>query len=203
MIVSLKGGYGQQDVTYPFFPGSSMQTFSNLTLRSSGQDLPDARIRDSFFHAVCNGIENLDSVQTRLVVVYINGVYFGLYDLGEEQNEEYLASHYNVDKDNIDLVNHKVTRIVGDLSEYKKVTQYARSWNLSDDEQFAEFAKYVDIDACTDFLVAQIYFGNGDVSNNRFGEQQTILSNGVRCILISIIAFGTTMKAATYLASTW
>ncbi len=167
LTIALRNAYGQQHVTYPFFPQSDMVTFSNLTLRNAGQDAAAARIRDSFVHAVCNGID-VDTVHTRPVVVYINGKYFGLYDLAEEQNEEYLASYYNVDSDDIELVNHRTTQITGESTEYKRIIQYARTWELKDDDVFAEFAKLVDVDACIDYLIAQIYFGNGDVINNRF-----------------------------------
>ena len=167
LTIALRNSYGQQSVTYPFFPQSDIQTFSNLSLRNAGQDAAEAKIRDSFVHEVCNGI-NIDTVHTRPVVVYINGKYYGLYDLVEEQNEEYLASYYNVDSNDIELVNHRTTRITGESAEYKRIIQYAQTWKLSDDEIFADFAKLVDVDACIDYLVAQIYFGNGDVINNRF-----------------------------------
>ena len=166
ITIALRSEYGQKAVTYPFFSGNPM-AFSNLTLRNGGQDSAASRLRDSFFHRICNGI-NVDTVESRPVVLYINGAYCGLYDLVEEQNEDYFSSRYHVGRDDVLMAGHKAMVITGDAAEYKKIEEIARTSNTADNAVFAEFAKLVDIDACTDFLVAQIYFGNGDITNSRF-----------------------------------
>jgi hypothetical protein len=111
---------------------------------------------------------DIDNINTKPVVLYINGAYCGLYYLDEEQNEDYIQSHYGLDENNIDIINQGQSAIAGDMQEYQDVCTMARTWDLSDDEVFAEFSKLVDVGACTDYLVTQIYFGNSDIVNQRF-----------------------------------
>jgi hypothetical protein len=167
LTMALRSDYGVNSITYPFFEGSKVSTFSTLSLRSSGQDIASARIRDSYFQTLSEGL-NVDNMNTKIVVVYINGTYYGLYDLNEEQNDDYFYSYYGIESDNFDKISRNGTVMKGDSAEYKRITRMARSLNTSNDKDFAEFAKYVDVDSCTDYLIAQIYFGNGDIVNQRY-----------------------------------
>lgn len=165
--LSLRSDYGRKSVIYPFFGDGGITEYTTLSLRSGGQDSVSTKLRDSFFQAVFAGMD-VDGIMAKPVVVYANGQYCGLYDLNEEQNDGYITSHYGVEGNNIDMVKTKGDVLSGDSKEYERICRMARSWDLSDDSVFAQFAKYVDIDACTDYLIAQIYFGNGDVVNQRF-----------------------------------
>jgi hypothetical protein len=167
MTMMLRSDYGQKSVTYPFFPGSKNTTYTALTLRDSGEDFNAARLRDSFFQTIDKGLD-LDTIDTNLVVVYINGSYCGLYDLDEEENDNYLAEHYGLAKDNIDRINHDDKAQSGNNKEFLRVSALAKSLDLSKDANLEELAKYVDIDACTDFLVEHTYWADGDVINQRF-----------------------------------
>lgn len=171
LTMALRSDYGQKNITYPFFPESSIKTYTTLTLRDSGQDNRAARMRDSYFQKVAKGLD-LDTIDTKPVVVYINGAYYGLGDLDEEQNPDYLASHHNLDPNKIDMIDRNGTIISGDNAEFKHIMSMARTIDTSDDKNFDEFTKYVDADACMDYLIAQIYFGNGDVINQRFWRAQ-------------------------------
>ncbi len=171
LTIRLRSDYGQKNVTYPFFPDSSITTYSALTIRNSGQDSGVAHIRDSYFHRVAKGLD-LDTIDTKLAVVYINGKYYGLSDLEEEQTSDYIASHYGLDPNGIDIIDRNGTVIAGGNAEFKRVLEMARTLDTSNDENFAELSKYVDVDACTDYLIARIYFGDGDIINQRFWRAQ-------------------------------
>jgi hypothetical protein len=171
LTMSLRSNYGQSSVTYPFFSGSSVKNFTDLTLRNAGQDFRNARIRDPYFQAAAKGM-NVDGTETKTVVAYVNGVYCGVYDLSEEQNDYYAASHYGLDAGDIDMIERSNKTLYGDNKEFLRINEMARTWDMKDDKVFAEFSNYVDVDACTDYLIARIYFGDGDVQNMRFWRAQ-------------------------------
>ena len=81
-------------------------------MRNGGQDWSTARIRDSFTSRLVEGMY-LDNSATRPVVVYINGVYNGLYDLNEDQNGEFLETHYGVNGDTVEFIRRNQTPIKG------------------------------------------------------------------------------------------
>lgn len=168
LALRIRGGYGQKSVTYPFFRDFNITTFSGLVLRASGQDASLARIRDAYFNRIMNGMY-VDNVQTRLTVVYVNGRYYGLYELQEDQNADYLASHYGVNvEDNVDYIRRNVTALDGDNTEIKRVRQFALGRNLSDPDVYAQFTEWVDVDYWIDYLCARSFIADGDMFNQKY-----------------------------------
>ena len=167
----LRGGYGQSSVTYPFFKDSKVTTFKSIVLRASGQDGPFGRIKDAYLNRVVNGL-NIDNAQNRVVVLYINGKYWGIYDLMENQNEDYLASHYGVDPDAVDIVRRNDTVLSGSNSDLLKVRSFALNGDLSSDANFAKLASWIDVDYFNDYLAAESFFANGDMFNQKYWRSQ-------------------------------
>ena len=165
----LRGGYGQSEVTYPFFEDFDNVTFESLTLRNSGQDRWFARIRDAYCAMACRDM-NVDYAESKLVVVYINGRYWGLYNLRENQNEDYYAYRFDTTADNVERIRRNQTVLSGSRSEILAVRAFARSKNMADDAVFAEFCEKVDADAFMDYIIAQTFFGNADMFNQKFSR---------------------------------
>lgn len=167
LMLHLRSAYGQREIIYPFFESSAISTYTALVLRNAGQDNALSRIHDSLFQNIAKGL-NVDTIDTKVVVAYVNGKYCGVYDFDEEQNAGYIEAHYGLDENSIDMIDRNSTEIYGSNEEFLKIRKIARTWDMADDEVFAEFSQFVDVDACTDYLIMQIYFGNGDVMNQRF-----------------------------------
>ena len=167
LSLNLRSAYGQSSVTYPFWPGYEYDTFSALVVRNGGQDWDDARIRDSYASALVEGMY-VDNSATRPVVVYINGEYNGLYDLNEDQNGEFLETHYGIDNDKVEFIRRNSAVIKGDNEDIKRVRAFAENKDLSDDEVFAEFSQWVDVQYFTDYFIAQTYICNSDMFNQKY-----------------------------------
>lgn len=167
LSINLRSAYGQSSVTYPFWPGYDYDTFSALVVRNGGQDWDDARIRDSYASALVEGMY-VDNSATRPVVVYINGEYNGLYDLNEDQNGEFLETHYGIDNDKVEFIRRNSAVIKGDNEDIKRVRAFAENEDLSDDEVFAEFSQWVDVQYFTDYFIAQTYICNSDMFNQKY-----------------------------------
>jgi len=169
--INLRGGYGRSSVTYPFFENCEFKTFSALVLRNSGQDIDEARMRDSLFSRIVKGM-NLDYAETRPVVAYINGRYWGIYDFNEELNAEYLETHYGVDSDAVDFVKRNEMELKGSNDGYLRAREWGQERNLAKDELFAEYSEMVDVAFCTDYIIAQTYIINSDMFNQKFWHSQ-------------------------------
>lgn len=167
LAIKLRAGYGRQEVTYPFFGEYEIKSFQNLVLRYSGQDRDGARVRDAVCMRMVEGL-NIDNCATRPVVAYINGKYWGIYDLNEDQNADFLAAHYGVNPDEVDIIRRNTGALEGSSADIKRVRDFAGSRNLSNDELFKQYLEWVDVDYFTDYLIAQIYFCNGDMFNQKY-----------------------------------
>lgn len=165
--MTLRGRYGQSSVTYPFFDDCPVKTFSSLVIRNGGQDYSKAKIRDSYCSRIVRGM-NLDYAAVRFVAVYINGSYWGLYSLNEELNSDYLINHYQVDSDDVDFVKRNQTELKGSRDGYLQARSFAQKNDLANDDLFEQFSEMVDVDYCTDYIIAQTFIVNSDMFNQKF-----------------------------------
>ena len=167
LSIHLRGKYGVSSVTYPFFKEYGWQEYASLCIRNSGQDYSKARMRDSYANRLCFGL-NIDVVATRPVAVYINGQYYGLYDLNEDQNDDYLNTHYGVSKDDVEIIRFNTSLVKGSKTDWLRVIDYAKSKDFSKDSVYQEFTKWVDTDYFIDYLVCSTYLLNTDMANQKY-----------------------------------
>ena len=167
LSIHLRGKYGMGSVTYPFFKEYGWQEYASLCIRNSGQDINQARIRDSYAARLCFGL-NIDVVATRPVAVYINGKYYGLYDLNEDQNDDYLNTHFGVKKDDVEIIRFNTVVVKGSKTDWKRVIDYAKSKDFSKDSVYQQFAEWVDTDYFIDYLVCSTYLCNSDMANQKY-----------------------------------
>ncbi len=167
LSIFLRGGYGQNSTSYQFFPGNDVTEYTSIAVRNSGQDASKARLRDSFYSKCVAGL-NLDYIQTRPVIVYINGQYWGLYDLNENQNEDYLTTHFGVDPNTVNIIRRNETPLAGSRTDFYRVRKYGLEEDTSLDSKYQEFIQWVDVDYFMDYLIAQSYFANGDMFNQKY-----------------------------------
>lgn len=162
--VHLRAKYGQTSVTYPFWGEGTALAYSNLTLRSGSQDMTKARLRDSFCIRASAALK-VDKMQTRLIVVYVNGAYYGLTDLNEGMNQDYVETHYGIDGDLVNIVEWNEDVAHGSGEGVRALRDFVASHDLKNDDNYAVFCTMVDIDAFTDYLIAETFFCNGDYHN--------------------------------------
>lgn len=166
LMFKLRGAYGLKEVTYPFFENSGITTYRALTVRNGGQDKALARIRDAFCSRVAAQGMNLDASNNKWVVVYINGRYWGLYDLREDLNASTLAAKHGVEEDTVNYY-RRYTMLHGDENEIVRVAEYIKTHDMSDPKVYEQVCKWVDVEAFADYLVARNYFKDTDMFNQK------------------------------------
>ena len=166
--IHLRGQYGMGTLEYPLFPDYAVTSFGALVLRNGGQDIGRSRICDSFVSRASIGM-NVEAANSRATALYVNGKYYGLYELGEDLNADYLETHYGSDTELVDLV-----RFNGDVAtqgssdDWKKLRDSAYKLNLSDDAKYAEYLEKIDVDYFIDYLIARTYFCDTDMINQKY-----------------------------------
>lgn len=174
--IYFRSGYGRNEITYPFFGEDYYTTFYSLVLRNAGQDYGKARIRDSFASKAMIGL-NLDTSESRFVAVYINGEYWGLYDLKENMNEDFLATHYGVDPDTANIVKRNTMELAGSNEDFLRVRAFAAHFDEfggnsyvipMTDERYEQFKEWVDVENIMDYLIARTYLSDFDMFNQKY-----------------------------------
>ncbi len=168
MEINCRTTYGDAQVIYPFFPDSKVSTFKHLILRTSGQDWKNTKLRDAFMSEVIEDDLETDTMDWRPCVVYINGEYFGLYEIRENIDQYYMAAHFGVDPDNTTIIKGNGIMIEGSKSNYQPLIDYVKSHSMNDPTAYAYVLSQIDELSLMDWIIAETFFNNLDSGNKKF-----------------------------------
>lgn len=171
--INLRDKYGPTEVCYPFFDDSDVNVFSSLVLRNSGQDFQKSHIRDAFCAMVMKNSVDVDIMDYKPVVTYINGEYYGIYDLREKLDEDYLANHHGIDSENVDFIKGNSIVQNGSVDAYKELLEYIKTHDMSKKENYEYACKQIDIDELISYWMCESFFTNTDTGNIRFYKENT------------------------------
>ena len=165
LAIYARGEYGTSEFDYPFFENRSYDKFQALVFRNSGQAWLKSTIRDITLTSLMEG-SGLDLQAYTPVATYLNGDYWGLYNLREKNNEHMLASKHEIDAEGIDLLTANAEVVEGTNQEYRALINYISNTDLSVNANFDYVRERIDIPNYTMYQVAQIYINNQDWPGN-------------------------------------
>ena len=154
-----RGQYGYSKFEESFFEELSYDDFQSLVLRNSGQDWTRSSIKDITLTSLMRG-SGLDFQEHNAVATYINGDYWGLYNMREKTNEHMLASKHNIEANEITILPG------GDYTDYNSLIDYVSSIDLSVEANFEYVKERVDLVNYALYQAANIYYNNTDWPGN-------------------------------------
>lgn len=170
-----RSNYGDTQIDYPIFDQKDVQWYKRLILRNGandGQQLSRTHFRDCMAHKIFNEIDP-DNIYSawKPVNVYLNGEYWGMYNLRERQDEFFIESNYGyTDVDFLErTANSANTRDqrAGDWDDYDAMRNYLMENDMADEEHYAVIEDWIDIRNYVDYMVTEIWTGNRDwLTNN-------------------------------------
>lgn len=177
-LINIRGGYGRSVIQKGFnlrpadpekkvFDGLFDDTGSIIALRTGSEtDVYSTNFRDALNHRISEAL-NIPAQKSHCCQVYLDGEYWGCYNLQEHMDATFVEGRYSVPADNVNIIRLSggpiaVSELESDLAQYDEVKSYADGHDLSNDEYYLEFCDMVDIDSLIDYYCTQLFFGNGD-----------------------------------------
>ncbi|GJM34737.1 MAG: hypothetical protein DHS20C18_37380 [Saprospiraceae bacterium] len=157
--------YGDGALNYPLFEDKPISSFSSIVLRTSGNDWSRSKFRDGMMTSLVKNLD-IDLQAYRPAVVYLNGEYWGIYNIREKVNEDFLEANHGIDADQIDIVENYGMIVEGSNTHYLDLLDFLENNDLALDANFAEAATRMDMSNFMDYQIAQIYFDNTDWPGN-------------------------------------
>ncbi|MDR2515036.1 MAG: CotH kinase family protein [Christensenellaceae bacterium] len=159
----------------PLFSNRDYTSYKSFVLRSTAQDHNRARMRDVICTAPMLGQDVLYQ-ESEVCVVYINGEYWGHYNMRERVNKWSIAQWEGITDeaiiDRIDLLkgNGKSASqtLNGSNTEYRALIDYVRANDLTNEAQLNYVLDRVDVQNYFDYLIAEIFWANSDTGNIKF-----------------------------------
>ena len=159
--------------------GRVIDSFDRILLRNSGNDCAETMFRDAFMQKVSEPL-NVDYMESRPILVFVNGECWGMYNARERYDDKYFNAHYGILEENIAMLEAPSPLVTGtnshpfevnegvegDQKDWEELVSYAQSHNLANQTYFDHVASKVDIDNMIDYFIVNMYFGNGDWPGN-------------------------------------
>jgi hypothetical protein len=168
LALNLRECYGDTQVIYPFFKDNKVSTFKRLVLRTSGQDWKYTKLRDAFMSEVIENDLEVETMDWQPCVLYVNGEYYGLYEVRESIDEYYAEAHYGANPDLVDLIKGNSRVLNGSYAAYKELLDYVKSHDLREAEAYQHVLSKIDETSLMDWLIAETFFNNLDSGNKKF-----------------------------------
>jgi hypothetical protein len=157
--------YGVKKFKHEIFPQLEFKKYNNFILRNAGGDMFGAHIRDVFATQLLKPT-GLAIQEYRPVAVYINGAYWGKYNIREKINEHYINAHYKIPKDSLMIMRHNGDRQHGPGVDYRSFIAKMPKLDLNKPEDLKKVDAWMDIENYMLYNAAEIYTANGDAGGN-------------------------------------
>lgn len=174
--------YGDNKFRYPVFgdslkdiSGKTIDNFKTLVLRAGGNCAFTAKFNDTYWQELVSSLD-CTTKASRPCVVYLNGEYWGVYVLEEDYSDNYFEDHFGVVKENVAVYKGDAESLElgyaldeGTLPEgetdesyyFNELNEFFSTHNdLTDQKDYEEFFKFVDIESARDYFLAQIWINN-------------------------------------------
>lgn len=173
MTLVARKRYGESRFRYRFFGKDGLDKYKFLVLRNAGSDFGKAHFRDLLMTRLVDDWD-LEKQDGRPAHVYLNGEYWGIYNIREKVNRYFIEGHQPFDKDSVDLMEHKQSLKRGSRRHYQRLINYLERYDLSDPVHMEWVRTQMEVENYLDHQIAQIYFDNQDAGGNiRYWRPQT------------------------------
>ena len=165
--------WGSDRFEFNPFPTRDYDSYKSLLLRSANSDYSATRLRDIVASSLAEG-QGILYQDHEVIQVYINGRYWGHYNLREKINKYFVAAYEGVteeqDIDNIDILARTGTDEFlqnGDNKDWLELCDFCKKKDLNDPENMAWVEERLDIDNMFTHAAYEIILGNVDFTNVR------------------------------------
>lgn len=172
MRITFKGDYGPKRLNYRVFQDSPVGSFDTLILRADfnyswlhwnpTQRVRAQRTRDAWVKDTMRAMGGLAS-HNRYVHLFINGLYWGVYDPSERPDGSFGEAYLGGDKEDYDVINEGTT-VDGSRAAYDAMLGITDVSTLA---QYEEMKRYLDIPQFIDYMLLHFYIGHEDWFNNK------------------------------------
>lgn len=202
--IFFNNSYGKKTLKFPLFGADAAQEFKKIDLRcaqnyswSFAADNMYTNAQDEFCRDA-QGIMGHPYTRSRYCHLYLNGMYWGLYEFMERPEANFASSYVGGDKDNFDVIKiatdngYNIEATDGNLDGWQKLynlinldlsikTNYYKVLGMNERGNIdTTIEKMVDLDNLIDYMINIFYSGNFDSPISEFGGNN--MPNNIYCI---------------------
>lgn len=178
LAIKARDKYGSNIMNHKFFDNKSVNQFGALMLRNSGNDFNVTMFRDALMQYLPTAQMDVDYMDYQPTILYLNGQYMGIQNLREKIDADFIESNYNVDRDDLDLLETYENALEGSSAAYVNYKNTLAGMNRTTQAAYDFINQNIDIQEYINYLVCQIYYANTDWPGNNMKFWRDASVNG-------------------------
>lgn len=164
-VINNNDRFGLDRLNYPLFPENDYQEYDGFTLRAGAEER--SRLLNELMRTINIQWDHKNAMQSyKPAVLYINGQYWGIYNIYERKNDDFVESRYGFN--DIDMIKDYDEVTDGDAVAYDELLDNFNDETLTGDAFFNYAESVIDFDSFTDHWIYQLYTSHGDPNNVRY-----------------------------------
>jgi hypothetical protein len=169
----------ENNFSFPVFPGykrhktdGAMKTYKRLQVRNGGTEYYTTRLRD----ALCQMSmvdENVKISAYEPAVVFINGEFWGLFELREVNDDRSLEKTYGLNEDSVVILEDNLdgkyqieSGTQADVDKYLSLESFIQTHDMSSASDYESVTQKMDVQSYIDQWITRIYYNNLNFDHN-------------------------------------
>lgn len=162
--------YGDKELDYSIFSEKPHLQWKSVVLRNSGNDYGRSYLRDGFMQTLLIGQMDIDHQAYQPSMVFINGQFYGMLNIRERTNKDFIWSNYGLSEDEFYLNEGKhanepdskyselliLSNYINKLEEKNEIDSLNSQW------VYDQIDRRIDINEFLNYFLAEIYYNNTD-----------------------------------------
>ena len=168
--VIFRDDYGKKNLKYELIPGNKrvdgkgiVKKYKSFNIRNGGNDYETTKIRDTTLQYFISN-RNIGTQKSEIVVVFLEGEYWGVYNLMENYDEHYISNNYDIDKDNVIIIKKRKVEagVEDDIDLFNQAIDFIINEDMSNPSNYDKASKLLDLETYAIYCAFNIYIGNKD-----------------------------------------
>ncbi len=161
LTIETSSSLANSAIPFQLFADKPITEFKNMVVRNSGNDWMVTHFRDALMQTALKDAHT-DYMAYAPSVVLLNGEYWGVYNIRERHNQEFIEENHGVDADSIDMIKFDYEVAAGNADAYFEMVNFIQNHDLSIQENFEVVKQMWDIENYADYFIAETYYVNND-----------------------------------------
>jgi hypothetical protein len=142
---------------------SDTADYYRLILKAPQSDFTNSMMRNLFVGELIKDF-SVDEPASKVVVVFLNGEYWGVHVLEERIDKYQISDQYGVGKDSINFIKHQGSSFFSeeDITDYQDLVNFMSQNDLSEGPVYQTVTEKIDIPSVIDYHLINLFFSNWD-----------------------------------------